>query len=39
MLVLHRIPVKYYSRSNNRQFVIENFYEILMNENEEPVKF
>lgn len=38
MLVLHRIPVKYYSRSNNRQFVIENFYEILMNENEEPVK-
>lgn len=37
MLVLHRIPVKYYSRSSNRQFVIESFYEILMNENEDPI--
>ena len=38
ILVLYRIPVKYYSRSSNRQFVIESFYEILMNENEEPTK-
>lgn len=38
ILVLYRIPVKYYSRSNNRQFVIESFYEILTNENEEPIK-
>ena len=38
LLVLHRIPVKYYSISSSRQFVIENFYEILMNENEEPAK-
>lgn len=36
ILVLHKIPVKYYSRSNNRQFVIENFYKILMNEIENP---
>lgn len=36
LLVLHRIPVKYYSRSSSRQFVIENFYKILMNENEKP---
>lgn len=38
MLILHKIPVKYYSRSSNRQFVIENFYEIFMNENKEPVE-
>ncbi len=36
ILVLHKIPVKYYSRSSNRQFVIESFYEILMNETEDP---
>lgn len=32
LLVLHRIPVKYYSRSNNRQFIIENLYEIFTNQ-------
>lgn len=36
ILVLHKIPVKYYSRSNNRQFVIENFYKILMDEVDNP---
>lgn len=35
ILVLYKIPVKYYSRSSNRQFVIESFYEILMNETED----
>lgn len=38
ILVLYKIPVKYYSRSSNRQFVIESFYEILMNETNEPTK-
>lgn len=34
-LVLANIPVKYYSRSSNRQFVIEKFYEIFMQEPKE----
>ncbi|HII4408780.1 TPA: GmrSD restriction endonuclease domain-containing protein [Clostridium perfringens] len=38
LLVLPKIPVKYYSRSSSRQFVVESFYEILMSENEEPSK-
>lgn len=36
ILVLHRVPVKYYSRSSNRQFVIEKLYEIFMNESGNP---
>lgn len=38
LLVLSNIPVKYYSRSNNRQFVIDNCYEIFRNNCDEHIK-
>lgn len=37
-LVLYKIPIKYYARSNNRQFIMEGFYEIFMNENQSPTE-
>ncbi|GAA0752046.1 GmrSD restriction endonuclease domain-containing protein [Clostridium sartagoforme] len=35
-LVIHKVPVKYFSKSNNRRLVIEKLYEIFMLEIEEP---
>lgn len=35
-LVIHKIPVKYFSKSNNRKLVIEKLYEILMLEINDP---
>lgn len=35
-LVIHKIPVKYFSKSNNRKLVIEKLYEILMLEISDP---
>ncbi|MHC9387727.1 GmrSD restriction endonuclease domain-containing protein [Clostridioides difficile] len=35
ILVINKVPVKYYSRSGNRKLVVEKLYEILMNEIED----
>lgn len=35
ILVINKVPVKYYSRSSNRKLVIEKLYEIFMNEIED----
>lgn len=37
-MVLHHVPIKYYSRSGKRQDIVEKLYQVLMSKTESPDK-